>query len=147
MESELPAAGDRLARLPLLVDAHEFAESDPVVLRHRLNAPLILRGVLALGALRRTERRVGDLALQGVVGVPDLQQLAADLGEAQRRVAVLDRHERQGEGALDDQGDQADEDRALDPLVHVRVVRRGAGWEIVGLVRRSIRVWSSQSVS
>ena len=38
-----------LAGQSLLVDADEFAEAEPVILRYRLNAPLVLGGGLALG--------------------------------------------------------------------------------------------------
>jgi hypothetical protein len=53
--------GGGLAGQSRLVDADEFAEAEPVILRYRLNAPLVLGSGLALGALGRSERRVRNL--------------------------------------------------------------------------------------
>jgi hypothetical protein len=61
-----------LTGLALLVDAYQFAEAKPVVLRHRLDTPLVLSGVVTLSTLGTTQRRVRVLALQCVVGVADL---------------------------------------------------------------------------
>ena len=81
-------SGGRLLRNALLMDPDQFPEADPGILRNRLDAPLILRGVLPGGFWRATERRSAERkrlsAFQGVIGVADLHQFAADLGQRQR---------------------------------------------------------------
>src|ERR1700761_4823736 len=83
-----------LAGESVIVDLDEFAESEPVVLGYRLDTPNVLCGGFTLDTLGWSERRVRVLALQSVIGVTDFEQLAADFGEAQRGVSVVDRHER-----------------------------------------------------
>src|SRR4051794_17676837 len=90
----------RMTRLTGVVDSHQLPEPEPMILRHRLNAPFVLGGVFGLSALGRPKHRIREFTFQGVVGVPDLEQLTADLGEAQRRITVIDRHERQRERSL-----------------------------------------------
>src|ERR1700739_3557667 len=96
-----------LAGHPFVVDPHQFSETQSRIVRHRLYAPGVLRGVLSRCFGRSAEWRPGDvireLALQRVIGVPDFHQLAADLGERQRRPAVPDRQGGHGERALDDE--------------------------------------------
>ena len=58
---------------PRVVNAHQFAEFQPVIFRNRLDAPQVSGGVLALGAFGRSQHRLWDLALQGVVGVANLE--------------------------------------------------------------------------
>lgn len=80
-----------LASQSLVVNSDQFAEAQSVVMRHRLNSPLVLGRCFAAGVLRRPEHRVRDLILHRVIGVPDLQQFARYLGEAQRRIAARSR--------------------------------------------------------
>src|SRR6516225_4321474 len=99
-----------LPRNPLVVDPDQFAEAQPRVLRDGLDSPLVLgRGdtrPLGCAVDRRTGERVGIPTLQRLVAVTHLHQLAADVAEAQGRISVPDRQERQGERSLDDEPDQ-----------------------------------------
>ena len=110
---------------PLVADLDQVAEPDPPPLRHGLDAPDVLRRLLAR-PLGRPEERVRVDALARVVGEPHLLELAADLEERERRPAVPHRQERHGERALEDQRDETHEESALQPAVHPGVRRRRA---------------------
>src|SRR5688572_20645875 len=73
-----------LARDPLVAELHEIAKTDALVLRRRLDAPDVLRRLLAR-AFGRREQGMRDLALVLVVRVANLHQLVTDLGDRQGR--------------------------------------------------------------